>query len=137
MTAPPTAEPDPRAPNPDEHGDSDPLPVTAWLAAGQDAEPDPFLYRELLREVIDPELGVNIVDLGLVYGIRVADGLARIRMTLTTPGCPLGAYLDDEVRACLWAAPGVADVEVQVVWDPPWRPEMMSDRAKAQLGWKL
>jgi metal-sulfur cluster biosynthetic enzyme len=136
VTAQPTADSDPRTPTAGDRTDNDPLSVTAWLAADQNAAPDRCLYRELLREVIDPELGVNIVDLGLVYDIRVADDVAHIRMTLTTPGCPLGAYLDDEVRRCLWGAPGVADVDVQVVWDPPWRPEMMSDRARAQLGWK-
>lgn len=93
-------------------------------------------YRELLREVIDPELGVNVVDLGLVYDVTVGGGVARVRMTLTTPGCPLGGYLDDAVRSCLWDAPGVDDVDVQIVWDPPWRPEMMSDAAKKQLGWR-
>lgn len=106
-----------------------PLSVTAWPAGDADQ------YRELLREVIDPELGVNIVDLGLVYDLDVDGGLATVRMTLTTPGCPLGAYLDDAVRTCLWGAPGVDDVDVQLVWDPPWRPEMLSPAAKAQLGW--
>lgn len=104
-------------------------------AAGPLRLPDPGLYRELLRDVIDPELGVDIVGLGLVYDVRVDDGVAVVRMTMTTPGCPLGSYLDDAVHNCLWGAPGVDQVDVQIVWDPPWRPEMMSDAAKAQLGW--
>ncbi|MGH3376379.1 MAG: metal-sulfur cluster assembly factor [Actinoallomurus sp.] len=108
------------------------LPVTGWLA---DGAADQRLYLDLLREVIDPELGVDIVDLGLVYDVRVADGLALVRMTMTTPGCPLGGYLDDAVRGCLWGAPGVEEVDVRIVWYPPWRPEMMSGAAKAQLGW--
>lgn len=108
------------------------LPVAEWIAAGT---ADHDLYLDLLREVIDPELGVNIVDLGLVYDVRVADGVAAVRMTMTTPGCPLGGYLDDAVRDCLWGAPGVEDVDVRIVWDPPWRPEMMSDAAREQLGW--
>lgn len=95
-----------------------------------------LFIRNLLREVIDPELGVNIVDLGLVYDVTVLDGVARVRMTMTTPGCPLGAYFDDAVQDCLWGAPGVERTQVQIVWDPPWRPEMMSDVAKSQLGWR-
>ena len=118
----------------------DPLSVTAWLDVGADQPvpwhpPDRCLYRDLLREVIDPELGVNIIDLGLVYDVRVADGVAHVRMTLTTPGCPLSAYFDDTIRSALWGAPGVDDIDLQIVWDPPWDPEMMSDAAKAQLGW--
>jgi metal-sulfur cluster biosynthetic enzyme len=109
-------------------------------AAGEPAPhpwrpPDQCRFRELLREVIDPELGVNIVDLGLVYDVRVLDGMARVWMTLTTPGCPLSAYLDDAIRAALDGVPGVDTVDVRIVWEPPWHPEMMSDAAKRQLGW--
>jgi metal-sulfur cluster biosynthetic enzyme len=98
--------------------------------------PDRCLYRDLLCQVIDPELGVNIIDLGLVYDLRVADGVAQVRMTMTTPGCPLGAYFDDAIGRCLAGAPGVEGVDLEIVWDPPWRPEMMSDTAKEQLGWR-
>ena len=103
-----------------------------------EAQASPEMLRELLREVIDPEIGINIVDLGLVYDVRLSgDGVAMVRMTLTTPGCPLGGYIDDEIRNTLWDTPGVADVEVRIVWDPPWDPdEMMSDWAKEQLGWR-
>lgn len=107
------------------------LPLAGWLAA---QDPDELL-RELLHEVIDPELGINIVDLGLVYEVHLAEGVAQVRMTMTTPGCPLGAYLDDAVHACLQGAPGVNDVQVHIVWDPRWNPAMMSDAAKAALGW--
>lgn len=101
------------------------------------AEPlGPELVRRLLRAVIDPELGVNIVDLGLVYGIAVdAGGTVAIEMTLTTPGCPLGGFLKDEIRACLTQLPQVRDVEVALVWEPPWEPAAMSEAAKEQLGW--
>jgi len=110
-----------------------PLRLTSLI----DKQAGPDLLREFLREVIDPEIGINVVDLGLVYGIQLSgDGVAMIRMTLTTPGCPLGGYLDDAIRDTLWGAPGVTDVDVQIVWDPPWDPdEMMSDWAKGQLGW--
>ena len=98
--------------------------------------PTPELVRALLRDVIDPELGVNIVDLGLVYDIAVDDsGVVEIEMTLTTPGCPLGGFLEDQIRTCLTVLPQVRDVVVELVWDPSWEPETMSDAAKEQLGW--
>ncbi len=94
------------------------------------------LVREHLRGVIDPELGVNIVDLGLVYDVEIgSDGVVAIEMTLTTPGCPLGGFLDDQIRAALTTLPQVRDVAVELVWEPPWEPETMSDAAKKQLGW--
>lgn len=97
---------------------------------------DSGLVRGMLRSVIDPELGVNIVDLGLVYEIEVAsDGGVEIEMTLTTPGCPLGDFLDDQIRACLAQLPQVRDVSVRLVWEPPWEPAAMSDSAREQLGW--
>jgi metal-sulfur cluster biosynthetic enzyme len=101
-------------------------------------QPGPELLREMLREVIDPEIGINIVDLGLVYDVGLSgDGVATIRMTLTTPGCPLGGYLDDSIHETLWAAPGVTDIDVRIVWDPPWDPDqMLTDWAKEQLGWR-
>ncbi len=104
------------------------------LLSGQ---PGPDTLRDLLRDVIDPEIGINIVDLGLLYDTRLAgDGTAAIRMTLTTPGCPLGGYLTDAIHDTLQDVPGVTGVDVQIVWDPPWDPdEMMSDWAKEQLGW--
>ena len=104
---------------------------------GMLAEPlRPDIVRSLLRTVIDPELGVNIVDLGLVYDIATDEpGMVTIEMTLTTPGCPLGGFLDDQIRACLTALPQVRDVRVELVWEPPWEPQAMSDAAKEQLGW--
>ena len=96
----------------------------------------PSLVRGLLRTVIDPELGVNIVDLGLVYDIATEpQGLVAIEMTLTTPGCPLGGFLDDQIRACLVQLPQVTDLRIELVWEPPWDPAAMSDAAKEQLGW--
>jgi len=95
------------------------------------------LVRRRLRTVIDPELGVNIVDLGLVYDIESGDdGVVGIEMTLTTPGCPLGGFLDDQIRGALTALPQVRDVRVELVWEPPWSPEAMSDAAKERLGWR-
>lgn len=96
----------------------------------------PELVRAMLRDVIDPELGVNIIDLGLVYDVAAGDGSAvLIEMTLTTPGCPLGGFLEDQIHACLMQLPQVGDVRVELVWEPPWEPAAMSDAAKEQLGW--
>lgn len=106
--------------------------LETWLADEADLD----LVHDALCEVIDPELGVDIVDLGLLYGVAVADRVARIRMTLTTPGCPLSAYMDDEIHRVLTGLPGVDDVEVDIVWDPPWSPDLMTERAKQQLGWR-
>ena len=122
-----------------EHRVEDPVaeqpdraPLKVWPAD----EADLKLVLELLHEVIDPELGVNIVDLGLVYGVRVADRVVGVQMTLTTPGCPLGAYIDDSIRDTLRGVPGIDGTDVAIVWDPPWSTEMMSEAAKEQLGWR-
>jgi metal-sulfur cluster biosynthetic enzyme len=98
--------------------------------------PDENRIREALRLVIDPEVGINIVDLGLVYGVVVRDGAVRVTMTMTTPACPLGEHLTREVEARVRAEyPGFDQVEVEIVWDPPWNPHCMSLEARQQLGW--
>ena len=90
---------------------------------------------EELRAVIDPELGVNIVDLGLVYGAEMVDGVAHILMTTTSPACPIGSYLRDEIRWALLRVDRIIDVAVELTHVPPWSPDRMSDEAKDQLGW--
>lgn len=92
----------------------------------------------VLHEVLDPEIGVNIVDLGLVYEVEVpAEDRVRVAMTMTTPACPLGDYMEQEVRAAVRRRfPDVAAVQVQLVWDPPWGPHLMSPAARRQLGWE-
>lgn len=91
--------------------------------------------REALRVVIDPELGHNIVDLGLVYDIAVDDGGgARVTMTTTTMGCPAAAYLKDGAANSAWSVPGIEFVDVNLTYNPPWRPDMMSRETKADLG---
>jgi metal-sulfur cluster biosynthetic enzyme len=90
-----------------------------------------------LQSVIDPELGVNIVDLGLVYGADVVDGVARILLTTTTPACPLGPYLTDQIRWALLDLDQVLDVDVEVTYQPLWSPERMNDAARRQLGWPV
>jgi metal-sulfur cluster biosynthetic enzyme len=90
--------------------------------------------REALRTVIDPELGINIVDLGLVYGIAIDGGQVRVSMTMTSPACPLGSYLKDLVESTVsWRVPGVTSVDIDLVWTPPWDPALMSDEGRRQL----
>lgn len=90
--------------------------------------------REALRQVVDPELGINIVDLGLVYGIEIAGSRVRVVMTMTSPACPLGDYLKDLVDSMVkWRMPDVDEVEIALVWEPAWNPDMMSAAAKQQL----
>jgi metal-sulfur cluster biosynthetic enzyme len=96
--------------------------------------PTPALVRELLREVIDPELGLDIVELGLLRAVDVGDGVARVHFTVTTPACPLSSYIEDEIRACLWQLPGLSDLEVECEYEPAWSPADMSDAAKVALG---
>jgi metal-sulfur cluster biosynthetic enzyme len=91
------------------------------------------LIRDALRSVIDPELGHNIVDLGLVYAITVTDGVARIVMTATTPGCPAVGFLKDGAANRASRVPGVRSVDVVVTFDPPWTPSMIAADAKAAL----
>ena len=99
------------------------------------AEVDSRRLVEELRAVIDPELGVNIVDLGLIYGAEMVDGVAHILMTTTTPACPIGSYLRDEIRWVLLRVDRILDVEVELTHEPAWSPDRMSDEAKVQLGW--
>lgn len=90
--------------------------------------------RKKLREVLDPELFISIVDLGLVYEISVTEGKAHILMTLTTIGCPLFDSIRNEVIEKAKEVPGITDVDVELTFDPPWDPSKMSDFAKAELG---
>ncbi len=89
-----------------------------------------------LRTVLDPELGINVVDLGLVYRISADAEHVRVDMTMTSPTCPLGEHLAAEAEATLRRAlPHIPGVEVRLVWEPPWRPDMMSEDARTRLGW--
>ncbi len=89
---------------------------------------------EALRMVFDPEIPVNIYDLGLVYNIRIAeDGKTTIAMTLTAPACPVAGELPAQVASVTAAVPGVGEVDVSLVWDPPWTPARMSDAARIAL----
>lgn len=88
-----------------------------------------------LRGVFDPEIPVNIYDLGLIYGIRVGDnGHVRIEMTLTAPACPVAGSMPAAVERAVMRVPGVGSATVELVWDPPWTQERMSDEARLELG---
>jgi len=97
------------------------------------ANPAAEHVRECLKQVFDPELGVNIIDLGLVYDIAVLDDQIDIRMTLTTPGCPMHDTIVGAVHRALAELPKPMKVNVDVVWEPRWTPEHMSEAAKEQL----
>jgi metal-sulfur cluster biosynthetic enzyme len=100
--------------------------------------PDPDALREevleALKNVLDPELGINIVDLGLVYGVEIEGDTVHITYTLTTMGCPIGPLIEAEIRRFLSGVEGVSDINAEMVLRPPWTPEMMSEEAKAALG---
>ena len=91
------------------------------------------IYEEL-HNCYDPEIPINIVDLGLVYDVQVDDDRVSVVMTLTARGCPAHGFISDEVRARISSLPGVKSASIQVVWDPPWDPSRMSEAAKKQLG---
>ena len=102
------------------------------------AEPGGDLYEaviEALKEIYDPEIPVNIYDLGLIYDVIVSpDADAKVIMTLTTPHCPVAESMPAEVELRVSSVPGIRDAQVELVWDPPWDPQKMSDEAKLELG---
>lgn len=108
-----------------------PEPVSA-------GEPGGEIYNGViaaLKEIYDPEIPVNLYDLGLIYGVDVTEGgHVAVTMTLTTPHCPVAESMPGEVELRVGAVPGVATAEVNLVWDPPWDPQKMSDEAKLELG---
>ncbi len=89
--------------------------------------------EEALKDVVDPELGINVVDLGLVYGIAVDDRIATIDMTLTSAACPLTDVIEDQARAALTGPGMVDDIRINWVWMPPWGPEKITDDGREQL----
>jgi FeS assembly SUF system protein len=90
---------------------------------------------EALKTVFDPEIPVNIYELGLIYDVDIQEGgRVQVKMTLTSPGCPVAGSLPGEVKAKVEAVPGVASAEIDLVWDPAWNPAMMSEAARLQLG---
>lgn len=97
-----------------------------------------FLSEELIYTVLrtchDPEIPLNIVDLGLIYDVRVAGERVAVKMTLTTQGCGMGGYISQEAEEKILALPGVREAKVEIVWEPPWTPEMISHEGRKTLG---
>ncbi len=109
--------------------------TTETPAPAPTAAPSPDSIRKALRAVKDPELNLNIMDIGLVYDVEVNDtGQVHVRMTLTSPGCPAGTEILGDVKQVVADLDGVTGVEVELVWDPYWTPERMDPRVRAFLG---
>lgn len=108
-----------------------PLSITRLLDGANEADQ----LRELLHEVIDPELGIDIVSLGLVYGLEVSDRKAAVLATTTTPACPLGDYITSEIERVLLASGSVDNVFVELTYNPPWSPQMMAESSRRAFGW--
>lgn len=113
-----------------------PVEAAPATAASGDLEAQVW---EALKTCYDPEIPVNIVDLGLVYDMRISDApdggrRVDVKMTLTAPGCGMGGAIASDARQKLLTLPGVSDADVEVVWDPPWSPQMISPEGKARLG---
>lgn len=111
--------------------------LTQKPAALDGEEPGGDLYEAVIaaiKDIYDPEIPVNIYDLGLIYNVEINDGHALVTMTLTTPHCPVAESMPGEVEMRVGAVPGVGDAEVNLVWDPPWSPANMTDEARLELG---
>lgn len=134
LAAPAVTPDDTSTPTPAPTPDATPAPDAT--ASGAPGAPAPTLdqVRLALRRVKDPELNLNIVDLGLVYDMVVEERAVRIDMSLTSPGCPSGPEIMGEAEQQLRTLPGVEDVVVNLVWSPPWTPERIEPRVRAYLG---
>ncbi|HYW14637.1 MAG TPA: SUF system Fe-S cluster assembly protein [Allosphingosinicella sp.] len=112
--------------------------LEGFLAQQKPAEPAGDLYEavlDALKDIYDPEIPVNIYDLGLIYDVVITpENHALVKMTLTTPNCPVAESMPGEVELRVGSVPGVCHAEVELVWDPPWDPQRMSDEAKLELG---
>lgn len=101
-----------------------------------DTTPTPEIVENALRDVVDPEVGINIVDLGLVYDITITEQVVNVNMTMTTPACPMGSMLQDEaIDAVYGVLPEGWHAAVNLVWEPEWTPQRMTEAARARLGW--
>jgi FeS assembly SUF system protein len=129
---------DPETPSPSQTSPED--SAAAGVAAAPPTDPSDVgelenAIVEALKTVFDPEIPVNIYELGLIYDIDLLDeGAVKVKMTLTSPGCPVAGTLPGEVQAKVQGVPGVGAVDVELVWDPTWNPSMMSEAARLELG---
>jgi len=118
---------------------TEPAPSPGVTGPFAPASDGPYAQRErqiteILKQIYDPEIPMNIVDLGLIYGLEWANDSVKLKMTLTAPGCPVAGIIAEEVKTAVEKVPEVKSVTVELVWDPPWSPERMSDFAKRQFG---
>jgi len=95
---------------------------------------DAAVVRRALRQVKDPELDMNVIDLGLVYDVEVTGGEVQVKMTLTSPGCPAGPMITNDAYRVIRALDGVTDVDIEIVWEPYWTPERMDPKVRALMG---
>jgi metal-sulfur cluster biosynthetic enzyme len=110
--------------------------MTTDAASPRSPALDEQQVRDVLRLVIDPEVGMNIVALGLVYRVDIAPGSLVIEMTMTSPACPMGDMIVDDVHAALAKVlPDTIEPDIRLVWEPPWNPSMMDEAAKRHFGW--
>ena len=113
-------------------------PTVSHYAAAQPLDLSQPLSEDLvfqaLRNCRDPEIPVNIVDLGLIYDVRIVEDLVNVKMTLTTQGCGMGGYISQEAEEQIRSLPGVREARVEIVWDPPWNPSMISEAGRKVLG---
>ena len=117
----------------------EPAGVSATASASEVGPVSEAMVWDVLRDVYDPEIPVNIVDLGLVYDMRIeqlptGDSRVIVQMTLTAPGCGMGYAISMDAQSRIESLPGISEADVQVVWDPPWDPQMISSEGRAKLG---
>jgi len=115
-------------------------PASSAPATPSEAPTGPYSERERLitenlKQIYDPEIPMNIVDLGLIYGFEWAGDDLTLKMTLTAPGCPVAGILAEEVKTAIEKVPNIKSAKVDMIWDPPWSPERMSEFAKRQFGY--
>lgn len=120
-------------PHEDEGGGTTDGGALSGVELDERGHPTEAAMRKALTAVLDPEIGINIVDLGLVYGVEAADGVAHVTMTLTTMGCPLTELLHQQCTLVLTRLPNIDHAEVEFTFSPPWSTDMMSDEAKEEL----
>ncbi len=119
---------------------AEPISPAAPPAPPAEASAGPYAERERLitenlKQIYDPEIPMNIVDLGLIYGFEWTGDAVKLKMTLTAPGCPVAGILAEEIKAAIEKVPNVHGAVVEMIWDPPWTPDRMSDFAKHQFGY--
>jgi metal-sulfur cluster biosynthetic enzyme len=128
LAAPPPSDPGSPEPAGDAPGE---VPAANGASGGAVSEDE---VMDALSNVIDPELGLDFVELGLIYGVEIEDGHVRITFTLTTPACPIGPHVSEQIEEFVGEVDGVRTIEPEMVFIPPWSPEMMSEDAKFALG---